>query len=335
MRSYLEACTIPTAIVGEVPLPRLIMGIHPFDGYGYISAARDAEMLAHFAAFDRIVEVLRYGVDQGLTAAQTDHMSVHLNRQHLAALWRVQQLTEVEAATIPFLVVPLRLDGRPLEPRRVHATLDLNDYQTHGDEYRRYLAGDPIVAYLAGGHGSGEEALVRFEEVPPYTPDELARLEVDYGALEREVGFFDGFEGLVADPGAEVDLLAPAGRFDLIEGYIAFLRRHFRAVVASVHHPGLTLPLLEREGVSFDGYITPLNKPGIFMLPTPVSALAAIRASRRPVIAIKPMGGGRLLGREAFDYVLNEVGAAACMFGMGRLDEVRFTVAEAKRALGC
>jgi hypothetical protein len=335
MQSYLEACTIPTAAIGGVRLPRLIMGIHPFDGYGYVSAARDADMLEHFAVFDRVVEVLRHGVEQGLTVVQADHMAVHLNRQHLAAVWRVQQLTGVGVGTVPFLVVPLTLDGRPIQPRRMHATLDRNNHLAYGERYRQYLAQDPIIAYLASGHGVEDEALVRYEDVPAYTPAELARLEVDYAVLEREVGFFAGFEGLVADSGAEVDLLAPAGRFDLIEGYIAFLRRHFRAVVASVHHPGMTLPLLERQGVSFDGYITPLNKLGVFMLPTPESALAAIRASTRPVIAIKPMGGGRLLGREAFDYVLNDVGAAACMFGLGRLDEVRFTVAEAKRALGC
>ena len=334
MRSYLEACTVPTVSVGGVQLPRLIMGIHPFDGYGYVSADRDAAMLAHFSVFDRLVEVLRFGVDNGLTVAQADHMSVHLNRRHLSALWQVQQLTGVEPGLVPFLVVPLRLDGQPIQPRRVHATLDRNNYLAVGESYRRHLADDPIVGYLASGHGVEDEALVRFEDVPPYTPDELARLEVDYAALEREVGFFAGYPGLVADPGAEVDLLAPAGRFDLIEGYIAFLRRHFRAVVASVHHPGMTLPLLERQGVSFDGYITPLNRLGVFMLPTPESALRAVRASTRPVIAIKPMAGGRLLGREAFDYVLNEVGVAASMFGMGTLDEVRFTVTEAKRALG-
>ena len=46
------------------------------------------------------------------------------------------------------------------------------------------------------------------------------------------------------------------------------------------------------------------------------------------------MAGGRLLGKEAFDYVLNDVGAAACMFGLGGPDEVKYTVSEAKKALG-
>ena len=70
------------------------------------------------------------------------------------------------------------------------------------------------------------------------------------------------------------------------------------------------------------------------MLPTPHAALEAINNSTRPVIAIKPMAGGRLLGREAFDYVLNQAKASACMFGLGTLDQVKFTVSEAKMALG-
>ena len=41
MKSYLEACNVPTVMVGEVEVPRLIMGLHPFDGYGYVSAERD------------------------------------------------------------------------------------------------------------------------------------------------------------------------------------------------------------------------------------------------------------------------------------------------------
>ena len=70
------------------------------------------------------------------------------------------------------------------------------------------------------------------------------------------------------------------------------------------------------------------------MLPTPQAALEAIRNASKPVIAIKPMAGGRLLGQEAFDYVLKEVGADACMFGLGRMDEVRETLQAAKKAVG-
>jgi hypothetical protein len=335
MKSYLDGCKVPTAAVGQVEIPRLIMGIHPFDGYGYMGPERDRAMLAYFADFERIVEVLKYAVGEGVTMVQSDHMAAHLDRQHLVAVWKAQQLTGVQIGIIPFLLVPLTLDGRPIDQRRLHATLDRNGYERFGRSYRQYLEQDPIVAYVNRGHGAEEDVLVRFEEVPPYTREEIGRMAIDYETLARYVGFFAGFEGLIADTGAEVDLLAPGGRFDLIEEYVAYLRKHFKAVVASVHHPGITIPALEKSGVGFDGYIAPLNKAGVFMLPVPEAALEAVRNSSRPVIAIKPMAGGRLLGREAFDYVLNETGAAACMFGMGKLDEVKSTLAQAKSALGC
>ena len=333
MKSYLEACKVPTTRIGDVEIPRLIMGIHPFDGYGYIGPERDREMLDHFSEFQRIVDVLSYVAEQGITVVQTDHMEPHLNRQHLTAIWKSTSQTGIQLGTIPFLVVPITLDGQPIDQRRVHATFDKNAYDLFGEEYRSYLGNDPIVDYVTGGHGAEEDVLVRFDQVPPYTREEIGRMEIDYRAFTGHVGFFDGFDGLIGDPGAEVDLLAPAGRFDLIEEYIAYLRQHFQAVVTSVHHPGITIPALEKADVSFDGYITPLNKLGIFMQPIPGAALEAIKNSTRPVIAIKPMAGGRLVKQEAFDYVLNEIGVAASMFGLGRMDEVKYTVAEAKKAL--
>ncbi|MEW6754625.1 MAG: hypothetical protein AB1505_27125 [Candidatus Latescibacterota bacterium] len=333
MRTYLQACRVPTTRVGCVEVPRLIMGIHPFDGCGYVSPERDRRMLEHFADVQRIAEVLAWVAGEGITMVQTDHMVPHLNRQHLTAVWKASVQAQIQIGTIPFLVVPLTLDGRPLETRRVYATFDYNAYARFGARYRAYLQRDPIVSYLTAGHGVEGDVLVSCDTVPPYSPEEVARMELDREALARHVGFFDGFEPLVADPGAEIDLLAPAGRFELIEEYIAYLRGRFAAVVTSVHHPGITLPILEQAGVSFDGYITPLNKSGVFMLPTPESALDAIRRSRKPVIAIKPMAGGRLVRQEAFDYVLNEVGVAACMFGLAPMDEVRFTVGQAKGAV--
>lgn len=70
------------------------------------------------------------------------------------------------------------------------------------------------------------------------------------------------------------------------------------------------------------------------MFPTQELALDAIRNVVKPVIAIKPMAGGRYLGHQAFEFVFNEVGVAASMFGMGTLDQVKETTAAAKDVLG-
>ena len=70
------------------------------------------------------------------------------------------------------------------------------------------------------------------------------------------------------------------------------------------------------------------------MFPTPDLALDAIRNATKPIIAIKPMAGGRYLGEKAFEFVFDEVGVAASMFGMGTLDQVRQTTTAARSVLG-
>ena len=123
------------------------------------------------------------------------------------------------------------------------------------------------------------------------------------------------------------------GRFDLIRKYLSFLRQRFQNVITSVHHAGVTIPLLETEGIHVDAYLTAVNQPGSMMFPTRDLALDAIRQAEKPVIAIKPLAGGRYLGGQAFDYVFNEVGVAATMFGMGTIAQVRETTRWAKDAL--
>jgi hypothetical protein len=170
--------------------------------------------------------------------------------------------------------------------------------------------------------------------VAPYTEEEAARFEINYGVLEQYLGFFAGCDILIADPGAEIDLLAMTGRFDLIRDYINFLRSRFDTVITSVHHAGITLPLLETENIPVDGYLTTVNSLGTFMLPTQELALDAIRNVSKPVIAIKPMAGGRFLGEQAFEYVFDQVGVAASMFGMGTVEQVRQTTGAARAVLG-
>ena len=62
--------------------------------------------------------------------------------------------------------------------------------------------------------------------------------------------------------------------------------------------------------------------------------LTAIREARKPIIAIKPLAGGRYLGHKAFEYVFNQVGVAAALFGMGTLQQVSETTKAARDVLG-
>ena len=333
MKSYLEACGVPTTTIGEIEVPRLIMGIHPYDGCSYVDPERDA---ANYRAFDRagkVSQVLRYAVEEaGITVAQVDHMLPVLNRLHLQAIWETEQETGIQIGLVAYILIPVTYSGEGIEySKRAHATFFAHDDRVGGEAFRSQIQRDGILRYVLGG---SLDALITPETVSPYTSDDAALFEIDYPRLERELGFFEGCDILIADPGAEIDLLAMTGRFDLIRAYIDFLRRRFDTVITSVHHAGITVPLLEAEGIAVDGYLTPVNRSGMYMFPTQELALDAIRQASKPVISIKPMAGGRYLGHKAFEFVFDEVGVAATMFGMGTIDQVSETIEAAKEVLG-
>ena len=332
MKSYLEGCGVPTTRVGEAEVPRLIMGIHPYDGCSYQSAERDADNLRAFGQVSKVVEVLRYAVEEeGVTAAQVDHMLPELDRLHLQALWETERHADTRIGLLAYILVPITLNGEMMSySERAHATFYAHNDRVGGAAFRDELERDEILRYTLNGSWAN---LVTPDTVAPYTPDDAAQMEIDYATLEQYLGFFAGCDILVADPGAEIDLLAMVGRFDLIREYLGFLRTRFTTVITSVHHAGITIPLLEREGIDVDGYLTPVNQPGMYMFPTRDMALDALRQSSKPVIAIKAMAGGRYLGHKAFEFVFDDVGVASTLYGMGTLDQVRATTRAAKEVL--
>ncbi len=333
MKSYLQANSLPTVQIGQVELPRLIMGIHPYDGCSYVDAQRDRENLERFDQVSKVTQVMRYAVEEeGLTVVQGDHMIPTLNRLHLQALWETERQTNTQIGLVAYILVPISLDGVDITySERAHATLYADDERAGGDAFREHMHTDEIIRYVLGGSW---DKLVTPDIVPPFTPEEAARFEIDYAKLEQYLGFFAGYDILIADPGAEIDLLAMTGRFDLIREYVQFLRQRYTNVITSVHHAGVTIPLLERENIAIDAYLTPVNKLGLHMFPTRDIALDAIHQAQKPVIAIKALAGGRYLGHKAFEFVFNEVGVAASMFGMGTIAQVKETTQWAKDILG-
>ncbi|NKB67575.1 MAG: hypothetical protein GKR89_10970 [Candidatus Latescibacteria bacterium] len=333
MKTYLEGCGVPTTPVGQVEIPQLIMGIHPYDGCSYQDKARDEANFRAFSKSRHVAQVIRYAVEEGgITAVQVDHMLPKLDRLHLQAVWEAEQETDTQIGMVAYILIPVTLDGEIISySARAHSTFYEHNLRLGGASFEERIGQDDIVRYVLGG---SLDKLVTPAKVAPYTPAEAARFTIDYDVLEHYLGFFAGCDVLVADPGAEIDLLAMTGRFDLIREYLAFLRQRFDTVITSVHHAGVTLPLLEAENIPVDGYLTTVNQPGTFMFPNRDLALDAIRQVKKPVIAIKPMAGGRYLGAKAFEFVFAEVGVQASMFGMGTLDQVRETTAAARQVLG-
>ena len=84
-----------------------------------------------------------------------------------------------------------------------------------------------------------------------------------------------------------------------------------------------------------DGYLTPVNAAGIYMFPTQKHAVDAIRRAGKPVIAIKPLGGGRVPPKKAFHYLFHDLNIPAAMVGIGSLEEADETLGAAATALFC
>ncbi|MDP6666861.1 MAG: hypothetical protein QF357_05620 [Dehalococcoidia bacterium] len=325
---------IPTTRLGNIDFPRLVMGLHPYDGVSYQDTERDAENLEAFGRVSPVADVLRHAVENfGFSVTQVDHMIPELNRLHLQAIWETERLLNTEIGLLAYILIPISMNGEVVSyTERAHSTLYGYDLAAVGEEaYLAQVAKDEILRYTVGGDLKN---LVTPKTVEPYSRTEAENFSIDYSVLEQYLGFFAGCNILVADPGAEIDLLAAVGRFDLVREYMAFLRTRFDTIISSVHHAGITIPLLEENNIDVDGYIVPVNQPGMYMFPTQERVIDAVRQTSKPVICIKPMAGGRYLGAKAFEFVLNEVGVDSCMFGMGSIEQVTETATAARSVLG-
>jgi hypothetical protein len=333
MKTYLEGCGVPTTRVGQTEVPRLIMGNHPYDGISYVSRERDGWNLGTFDRAAKISEVLRYAVEQaGLTLTWVAHERPVRNRLHLQAIWETEQETGIEIGMVAHMHIPVMFDGHPaMGTKRAYATLHAYNERLAGEAYRKHLDQDPIVSRVLKKRS---QVWVTPETTPPFTADEAARFQINYTRLEYFFGFYAGCKVVIANPGAEVDLLAMTGRLDLVREFVDLVRRRFTTVAVSTHHAGVTIPLLEAAGIAVDAYVTPVNRLGALMRPTPEMALAAIREASKPIIAIKPLAGGRTLGHSAFEYVFDEIRVAAAAVGLGTLEQVSETTVAARKVLG-
>ncbi len=69
------------------------------------------------------------------------------------------------------------------------------------------------------------------------------------------------------------------------------------------------------------------------MFPTQQLAVEALKNSKKPVIAIKPLGGGRIEPKRAFHYVYDIVEADSCMVGIASSEEMEADLEAARNVL--
>lgn len=310
-------------------LPNLIMGLHPYDGVSYKNKNIDKKNLELFKNACSVSKVYEYVIKKyNLSMAQIDHMNPILNRQHIQALQETENKTKKKIDLLAYILIPIKYENKIISySKRSHATLFHADMNHIGyEKYINKIYKDEILKYNLDGDYNN---LITSNNTKPYTEMESENFTIDYSLLEQYIGFFHGCDILIADPGAEIDLLAITGRFDLIKEYINFLRKKFKIVITSVHHAGITIPLLEENNIDIDGYLTPTNKLGMMMFPNRETVEFAVKNTNKPVIGMKPLAGGRFLGEKAFEYVFDKLKINSCMFGMGTIKQADSTIKSA------
>jgi hypothetical protein len=325
-------CDIALVNLGGLLVPSLILGHLPFVGESYQGAEKNREYRERFLKVENTANILRKAVEEyGVTAiANMPPIEGKLAALLLEAVRQTIEATSVEITLIPCFRIPLMVGDEPIDDYRRWLTYYEVEREHTIGLLRKYIE-DPILQCREGWKEKFSKAL---KQIRPYDEEEIKSLRIDRVRLQEAIRSLIGFKVLIAEPGSETDFLAMAGRFDLLENVVSVLRERLGCpVFVAAHHAGSTIPILDECNVRVDGYLTPINRLGVMMFPSQESALKAIRGTEKPVIAIKPLAGGRIRPRDAFRYVYREQGVGSCMVGVGSLKELDEDLQAVKQVL--
>jgi hypothetical protein len=292
---------------------RFILGHMPLVGVSYQSRERDREYREKFGDDGEMRRVVDAAIGLGVRRfAAASPSSSPLAPQHLRVL--KQAVDDGHGIdVIPCIGIPMRIGIRGIDAFRRWAT-----YLAHEEpEYpgvRRCVLDDPVLNFREGWRQ-------RLPASKPYGEDDLQRLALDWRRIEDDLEVLTDLPVSCVEPGSETDFLAMAGRLDLLGELADRIGERGFGVLFGVHHAGVTIPVLDGELDSHDGYLTPLNPLGVMMFPTKASAEAAVRDAGKLVYAIKPLAGGRVGPEAAFRYVFG-FDVEGCMVGCASVSEV-------------
>jgi hypothetical protein len=323
---------MPEVLIGGVRVPRVILGNLPFLGESYQGPEKNKEYVRRFSDVRATTSLLEKAFRQhGVTAISTMPPSTdRLTALFYLALKAASIETGTEPGIIACFMIPLRIGGRPVDDYRRWVTYHSIEAGGDGDVTEKYLK-DPI---LLCREGWGEKFPQALRCTSPYGSDEICDLAYDETGLEETLRPLRDHKVLLVEAGSETDFLAMTGRVDLLNDVIDQARNILNCpVVVGTHHAGSTIPILENSKTGLAGYVTPVNSLGALMLPRQGKALQAIESSTRPIIAIKPMAGGRVPPEQAFRYAFGKVGADGCMIGAASEEELEVDIREVRRAL--
>lgn len=312
---------VPVVKIAGVSVPRVILGHLPFIGESYQGSAKNHECVERFSKVENTVAILgravqEYGITVLSAAPATEG---ELARLHLEAVRKTALETGIEIALIPCFRILLTVDGKPLDDYRRWLTYYEVEKRVAGEEILEKYLNDPVLQCREGWK---ERFLRALRHSVPYRA-EIEKISINREGMRHAIESLKDFNVAFAELGSETDFLVMIGRMDLLGELVDWLQDAFgyRAVLGS-HHAGSTIPTLERSGIKFHGYVTPINKKGVMMFPTQELAARGVRNARKPVIAIKPLAGGRIRPQPALEYVYGDLNADTCMIGVSSKEEL-------------
>lgn len=299
---------------GEILLPQVILGHLPFLGESYQGTQRNQEYLRRFSNTENTIKVICSALESNVTAMAVTSSHSHHGKLLRQAMREAVTRTGIPLSILPCFSIPLTIDDIPIDDYRRWLTYYRYEQQFTTTALLDTYLSDPILLCRPGWKAKFTQAL---QKSSSYSPDEIARIQINYHVLRPALSFFEDFSIICVEVGSESDFLIMAGRFDLLRDFVRFLKEAFnRPVFLGIHHAGASLPLLQHKDLGISGYLTPINKMGALMLPTQTQAIDAITSTSKPVIAIKPLAGGRIPPLEAFKYVFQSVHADAAIIGV-------------------
>lgn len=303
-------------------IPRVILGCLPFLGESYQGPEINRLYMERFSDMNETLKILRSAyVDYGIrVVASPTYSEDKLVKLFFLSVSKLRG-EGIEWMLAPCISIPLTIRGARIDDIRRWVTYLVLESRSVADAYtlkEKYLR-DPILSCRPGWMEIFSKALT---DIKPYEYQDFQELSVDLKLLEDRVSYFDLDRCLFLELGSEADFLVLTRRLDLLGECIDTLRESGLEVFIGSHHAGSVIPVLEESGLDFKGYITPLNPIGVLMLPSKESVENAIARTRRPIIAIKPLAGGRVRPIDAFHYVFRVVKARSVMVGVASLEEL-------------
>lgn len=285
------AFAVPTTAVGGRKLPRVFLGDHGFlRRYGSSLSDGETEDRMRFAA-----------ESAGLGLAAGDERCLRI-----AAAVRGRY----GCAVLYHTDAPLALDGHAVGLDRCMASLwaTLIARAPHAVE-------DPIVGTYLASFAHGER----------YTQSEAARLTIDDGAWREEIRRVRQHRPVLVTVGGDtLDLALALGRLDLVTEvlvrYRSLLNPSSEAVLVFTTYfgPLVAEPSSLQLGTLVDATMLPINRDGLGMLPHAEGAWRWARALQLPLVAMHPLGAGRIDAAPALEYVLRELNVPIAIVGASR-----------------